>query len=229
MFIERLIQKIKKEPEYVFSSKLSSYEVFLILKSRLIQLIRGFIMKPFFKSKGNLFIGSRTKIQFRHKIKFGKNVIIDDNVYINAFSEKGIIFGDNVTITRDSILICSGGVRSKGIGICIGNNTGINARAFLGGQGGITIGDFVIIGPDVKIFSENHNFSDLNIPFKYQGETRKGVIIENNCWIGAGSIILDGVKLGSGSVVAAGSVVNKSFPMNSIIGGIPAKLIKTRE
>ena len=229
MNLERLIQKIKKEPEYIFTSKLSNYDTIIILASRFTQLVRGLLIKPFIKSKGLIFLGSRTKISFKHKISLGENVIIDDNVYINALSENGINFGNNVTITRNSILIYSGGVRSKGIGITIGNNTGINARAFLGGQGGISIGDFVIIGPDVKIFSENHNYGDLNIPLKYQGETRKGVVIGNNCWIGAGAIILDGVKLESGTIVAAGSVVNKSFPANSIIGGIPAKLIKNRQ
>jgi len=229
MNIESLIQKIKKEPEYKFTSKLTTFDIYLVLKDRLFQLLRGVLLKPFVKSKGIIFLGSRTKILFKHKLRLGKNVIIDDNVFINAFSENGISLGNNVTITRDSILICTGGVRSKGTGISIGNNTGVNARAFIGGQGGVKIGDLVIIGPDVKIFSENHLFNDLIIPIKYQGENRKGVVIENNCWIGAGSIILDGVILGSGSIVAAGSVVNKSFPSNSIIGGIPAKFIKSRE
>jgi len=229
MNLERLIQKIKKEPEYKFTSKLTTYDIYLILKSRLIQLIRGLMLKPFVKSKGIVFLGSRTKILFKHKIRLGKNVVIDDNVFINAFSENGISFGNNVTITRDSILICTGGVRRKGTGISIGNNTGLNARSYIGGQGGVKIGDLVIIGPDVKIFSENHFFYDLKIPIKYQGENRKGVVIEDNCWIGAGAIILDGVILGSGTIVAAGSVVNKSFPSNSIIGGIPAKFIKNRE
>ena len=229
MNIESLIQKIKKEPEYKFTSKLTTFDIYLVLKDRLFQLIRGFLLKPFVRSEGIVFLGRRTKILFKHKIRFGKNVIIDDNVFLNAFSENGISFGNNVTITRDSVLICTGCVRRKGTGISIGNNTGINARAFIGGQGGVKIGDLVIIGPDVKIFSENHIFNDLIIPIKYQGENRKGVVIEDNCWIGAGSIILDGVILGSGSIVAAGSVVNKSFPSNSIIGGIPAKFIKSRE
>lgn len=227
--MEKIIQFIKKDKNYKFSTDLSLYEMILVSYPRVIQILRGFFYKILLKkSKGLLFVGSKVSINHKNMIQLGKNVIIDDCVHINALSLNGIVFGDNVTISRNSIIICSGVIRNKGVGIVIGNNTGINARAYFGGQGGITIGNDVIIGPDVKIFSENHIFSSIDIIIKNQGESRKGVIIEDNCWIGAGSIILDGVRLERGSIVAAGSVVTKSFSENSIVGGVPAKLIKNR-
>lgn len=229
MVLEKIIRILKKDKNYTFSTDLSLYDSLIILTHRVGQLLRGFIVKPFVKSSGLLFIGSRVKLSSKHHIYLGKNCIIDDNVYINAFSKNGFRAGDNVSIARDSIIVCSGVIRNKGVGVSIGNNSGINARAYLGGQGGIEIGDYVIIGPDVKIFSENHIFSSLDIPIKDQGESRKGVKINNNCWIGAGAVILDGVEIGEGCVIAAGSVVTKSFPKNSVLGGVPAKLIKTRE
>jgi len=116
----------------------------------------------------------------------------------------------------------------KGTGITIGDRTGISARAYFAGQGGITIGDDVIMGPGVQIFSENHNFSDSATTIKAQGVTKAPVIIGNNCWLGAGTTILAGVTVGDGCVVAAGSVVNKSIPANSIAAGVPAKVIKSR-
>ncbi|MEL6305930.1 MAG: acyltransferase, partial [Bacteroidota bacterium] len=90
----------------------------------------------------------------------GRNLILEDDVYINALSEKGVRFGENVTIARNSTLLCTGVIAHKGVGIKIGNNSSINAYGFLGGQGGIEIGDNVIMGPQVKIFSENHLFND---------------------------------------------------------------------
>jgi len=100
--------------------------------------------------------------------------------------------------------------------------------SFVGCQGGVNIGENVIMGPRVNIHSENHNFEDINIPIKDQGVSRKGININNNCWVGAGVIFLDGVTIGEGCVIAAGSVVNKSFPKNSIIAGVPARILKTR-
>jgi acetyltransferase-like isoleucine patch superfamily enzyme len=194
------------------------------------QVLRGLFVIPFFKkSDGLVFKGKNVKIQHLNKISCGKNLIVEDNVYINALSQQGVVFGNNVTIQRDSILICTGVIRNFGKGIIIGNNVGLNARVYLGGQGGIEIGENVIIGPDVKIFSENHNFANKEILIKEQGETRKGVKIGSDCWIGSGSIILDGVNLGHGCIVAAGSVVTKSFLPFSVIGGVPAKIIKLRE
>jgi len=84
------------------------------------------------------------------------------------------------------------------------------------------------MGPSVSIFSENHNSTDLDQYIVWQGETRKGVTIEDGVWIGARSIILDGVCIGKNSIITAGSVVNKNVEPYTVVGGVPAKLIKYR-
>ena len=230
MIIEKLIRKLKNDPDYKWDSAYSSRDVFSVTMVRFFQLMRGLSLKPFLrKSAGLIFVGTHVKIRHGYQLTVGTNLILDDNVSINALSVNGIRLGDNVSIARDSILFCTGVIAQKGAGITIGNRTGIGARAFLAGQGGITIGNDVITGPNIQVFSENHNFYDLSLTIKEQGVTKQAVFIGNNCWLGGGITILAGVTIGDGCVVAAGSVVNKSFPANSIIGGVPAKILKSRE
>ncbi|MDB5086238.1 MAG: hypothetical protein JWR09_232 [Mucilaginibacter sp.] len=230
MIIEKLIKTLKNDPDYKWESLHSTRDLASISWVRAMQLIRGLFLKPFLKrSSGLLFVGRRVKVRHAYKIIAGKNLILEDNVSINALSENGITLGDHVSIARDSILFCTGVIAYRGKGITIGNRTGISARAYFAGQGGITIGDDVIMGPNVQIFSENHEFSNPNLTIKEQGVTKQAVVIGNNCWLGGGTTILAGVIIGDGCVVAAGSVVTKSFPSNSVIAGIPAKLVKNRE
>ena len=84
------------------------------------------------------------------------------------------------------------------------------------------------MGQNIRFHSENHNYEDMTIPIRMQGVTNKGIKIGNDCWIGAGAVFLDGAELGDGCVVGANSVVNKKFDDNSIIVGMPAKMIKKR-
>jgi acetyltransferase-like isoleucine patch superfamily enzyme len=230
MLVEKIIRKLKRNPDYKWESKYTFRDMRVILSGRAGQVLRGGWMRLFLKHvEGLLFIGSNVKIRHAYLISAGKNLIIEDNVFINALSYDGISIKDNVSIARNCTLVGTGIISQKGKGISIGNNTGINAGAYLGGQGGIEIGDNVIIGPGVQVFSENHNFSELNVNIKDQGVSRNGVVIENDCWIGAGAIILAGVTIGSGCVIAAGSVVTRSVANDSVVAGVPGKILKSRK
>lgn len=230
MIIEKVIRKLKNDPQYKWDSAYSIRDLAAVSWVRFFQILRGLFLKPFLKkSSGLVFLGTHVKVRHAYQVSAGKNLILDDNVCINALSTNGIVMGDHVSIARDSILFCTGVIAQKGTGITIGNNTGIGARAFLAGQGGIIIGNDVITGPNIQIFSENHNFTDLEKTIKQQGVTKQATTIGNNCWIGGDVTILAGVTVGDGCVIAAGSVVNKSAPPNSVVAGVPAKVIKTRE
>ncbi|HEK19784.1 MAG: acetyltransferase [Mucilaginibacter sp.] len=228
MLIEKLIAKLKRDPNYKWECRYSTRDLLIILSGRAGQVLRGCWLKLFIKTQGITFVGTGVKVKHAHLVRAGKNLILEDGVYLNALSERGIQIGDNVSISRDGSIVCTGVVANKGVGVSIGNNTGINAGAFIAGQGGVTIGKDVIIGPGAKIFSENHVFQNHDAIIKSQGVTRQGVVIGNNCWIGAAVTILDGVEIGDGCVIAAGSVINKSIPANSVAGGVPAKVIKRR-
>ena len=124
----------------------------------------------------------------------------------------------------------TGSMKLIGQGMIIGNNVGLGSHGHYGsGAGLLEIGDYTIFGNYVSIHPENHNYSDLSIPIKLQGVNGKGIKIGNDCWIGAKVTILDGTVIGDHSIVAAGAVVTGKFPPYSIIGGVPAKIIKMRK
>jgi acetyltransferase-like isoleucine patch superfamily enzyme len=189
---------------------------------------RGLVRRPVLRTRGHLFLGSHTQIRHPQLITAGKGLIIEDHVCIDALSEHGISFGDNVTIARFATIQCTGVVRNLGVGLWVGDNTALGAYSFIGAQGGIRIGRNVIMGPRVNLHAENHVFADPNTPIREQGENRSGIVIDDDCWIGAGAIIVDGVHIGSGSIVAAGSVVTSDIPPMSVCAGVPARVIKSR-
>ena len=118
---------------------------------------------------------------------------------------------------------------SYGGEITIGNNCSFSPFTIVYGHGkGTKIGNNVLVAAHTLIIPANHNFSSVHLNINQQGINSKGIIIEDNVWIGAGCKILDGVTIGTGSIVAAGSVVNKSIEPYSIVAGVPAKKIKSR-
>ncbi len=226
--LNKLIQKLGKE-DYEVDETLTSIDIIIVLHSRFTQMLRGLLLMFKLKSsKGIIFKGENCKIQYCKKIRVGKSLTIGNNVEINALSKSGVFIGDNVSILKNTIIECTGVIRELGEGLRIGNRVGIAQNCFIQVRGQVEIGNDVIFGPGVSIFSENHLFEDKNIPIMQQGASRKGVTIEDDVWLGTRAIILDGVTIGKGSIVAAGSVVNKDVAPYSIVAGVPAKLIKMR-
>ena len=187
--------------------------------------LRLFILKP--KAKAAL-LGKGVRFFNKKDIQIGQFVKLGDHVTLSALGTGGIILGNNVGIGDFSRVVVSTSLQDPGQFIRVGNQVGIGEFAYLGGGGGLTIGDDCIIGQYFSCHPENHHFSDGNTLIRHQGVSRKGIIIGNNCWIGSKVTILDGVEIGDGCVIAAGAVVTTSFPANSVIGGVPAKLLKKR-
>jgi acetyltransferase-like isoleucine patch superfamily enzyme len=226
--ISNLITKLKGEP-YQLDSKITTLDIFSVAFDRGFQAIRGLIRSCLFsKRNGLVFIGKKVRLKSSWHISAGKSLIIEDYCCINALCKDGISFGHNVSIGRNTDIECTGVIRELGNGLIIGNHVGFSPHCFIGVRGNVTIGDNTIFGPYVSIHAENHVFKNTDIPIRCQGATRTGIAIGSDCWIGAKAIILDGVEIGNGVIVAAGAVVTKSVPDFAVVAGIPATIVKYR-
>lgn len=115
----------------------------------------------------------------------------------------------------------------NGRGVELGDYSGIGINAVIPNNS--IIGKYVMMGPNVYIFSRNHEYSDTSIPMQKQGNTEhKGIVIEDDVWIGQNVMIMPGRTIKKGSIIAAGCVLCKDFPSYSVIGGNPSRLLKSR-
>jgi acetyltransferase-like isoleucine patch superfamily enzyme len=192
-------------------------------------LLRGYLRRPLLGSaRGFLFLGRNVTLRHAHLLKTGRGVVVDDNVFIDALGEWGVRLGDGVTVARGCVIKSSSVLWTTSKGFVMGDNSSLGDFSFVGAAGGVRIGSNVLGGQRLSFHSENHNYKDGTRPIREQGVTRKGIIVEDDCWLGTGAIFLDGVTVGQGSVVAAGSVVTRSVPPYSIVAGVPAKVIGRR-
>ena len=224
--LNKLVSKQKGE-SFAFDNEIPLSYIVKLLFGKCIALVYGFIILK----KMKVFISPTSTIKCSSKIYCGKNFSIGPYCYIDALSHQGQVCGDNVSMGFHTHIELTGSMHLLGKGMKIGNNVGLGTHGHYGsGAGFVEIGNDTIFGNYVSIHPENHNYNDLNIPVRLQGVNSKdGVKIGCNCWIGAKVTILDGTVIGNNCIVAAGAVVSGSFPDNVIIGGIPAKIIKMRK
>jgi acetyltransferase-like isoleucine patch superfamily enzyme len=223
-FLEKIIKV--RNPHFAFDKELNTFALYQFLFIQSLSLLRGLKLIIFLKKPSGLLLGKHVTFFNLPHITWGKFLKLGDHVYISALGKKGVSFGNHVGIGEYSRIVLSTSLHQLGEFIKIGNNVGIGEFAYLGGAGGLDIGDDCIIGQYLSCHPENHNYTTANKPYRLQGVNRKGIKIGKNCWIGSKVTILDGVTIGDNCIIAAGSVVNKSIPENTVIGGVPAKVIK---
>ena len=163
-------------------------------------------------------LGMKKNIYLGEKVRIGSHATleVDDK-------KSSIIIGDNSYICANAMLLTQRG------SIKIGSNCSVNPFSILYGLGGLWIGDCVRIACHTTIIPANHIFEDIDIPIHRQGLSKKGVVIEDDVWIGAKATILDGCTIGMGSVIGAGAVVVQDVPAYSVVVGVPGKVIKSRK
>ncbi|MEM9217436.1 MAG: acyltransferase [Cyanobacteria bacterium P01_F01_bin.150] len=205
---------------------------FLMLALGWVPLRLGFWVRqwgyPFILKAMGKSVRISTGVEFLNPdlISLGNDVLLDRDVRLRPMGEQTtVILGNGVQVDRGTDLKVH--YASKGC-ITIGDNTIIGPYCFLSGES-IQIGTQCLIAPQVGIFANNHEFSDPLRYIRQQGHSYKGIVIDDDCWIGTGAKILDGVHIGKGCVIGAGAVVSKSLPPYSIAVGIPAKIVGSRK
>lgn len=190
--------------------------------------LRALAYKLIMKLDGVAAIESRVRIAFAGNIQLGSGVYLDRDVYLHALPG-GITIGNDTFLMHHTMLHVFNFRNLPQAKISIGRNCFIGEFNVIRGQGGVTIGNDVYTGPMVQIVAVNHVYSDPNRPIREQGITAKGITIEDDVWLGANVTVVDGVTVGRGSIIGAGSVVTKDIPPYSIAVGTPAKPIKSRQ
>lgn len=188
-------------------------------------LVRGIGWRP-----GKwVFVGRGVTLRNRSMIHLGRGVTLGDRVLIDGLSREGVSIGTGTSIGPYTAIEATGVISNLGKGCVIGERSGIGAYSFIGAAGGVKIGNDVIMGQYVSFHSENHCFGAIDKPIREQGVTREGIVVDDDCWVGAKVTFLDGVHVGRGCVIAAGSVVRGVIAPYSVVAGVPARLIKTRK
>lgn len=139
-------------------------------------------------------------------------------------SPKAIFFPDTFSMGDRSYV--AGGAIVRNTDLVMGQDCTVNAYAVITGK--VKMGNGVRIATYASIYGFNHGFQSIEVPIFLQPHTRLGIEIGDDVWIGANALILDGVTIGSHSIVAAGAVVTSNVPPYSIVGGNPAKVIRSR-
>ncbi len=230
-FVIRLVRAVKRNPDYRIDERMPTSALLSMLWMVAISLLRGTWRRVWIgRVDGLLFVGKHVTIRNPRLLSVGRSFVAEDYTEIQALSAEGVRIGSNVTMARFAQIRPSGYYGGElGVGFEIGDNSNIGAYAYMGAAGGIRIGRNVMMGPRVSLLAEQHNIDRTDIPMKDQGTSRKGIIIEDDVWLGANCCVLDGVTVGTGAVIAAGAVVSKDVPPFAIVGGVPAKIIRMRD
>jgi acetyltransferase-like isoleucine patch superfamily enzyme len=190
--------------------------------------LRAVLYRLILRMDGIAAIENGVRLRFADQISLGRNVYLDQGAYLHACPQ-GITLGDGTFVMHGAVLHVYNFRDLPHAFIRVGRDSLIGEYNVLRGQGGITIGDRVYTAPGVQILAVNHVYDDPTRPMVEQGITAEGITIDDDVWVGAGAIITDGVRVGRGAVIAAGAVVTADVPPHTVVGGVPARVLKRIE
>jgi len=156
----------------------------------------------------------------RHNTRIHSTAIVDPDVEFGTSGD--IVIEADCNVANGVVIAPSGGH------IHIGEDSLLNFSVTLLGHGGLEIGEDALIGPNTIIVAANHGYQRRDKPINEQPISSEGIQIGDDVWIGANCSVLDGVTIGDGAVIAAGSVVTDSVPDHAVVAGSPAEMVDTR-
>ncbi len=190
-------------------------------------ILRKWMLAGLFKRTGpGLILGKGVVLRHPGKIALGARVAVDDLTLMDASGagEEGIDVADDVIISRNCV------IQGKTGPVSIGQRTDIGCNTVLSSISGLSIGCCVLIAANCYLGGGQYAHDRLDLPMMDQGLMAGAPLtVEDDVWVGAGAIILDGLTIGRGCIIGAGSVVTRDLPAYSIVAGVPAKVLRRRE
>lgn len=187
--------------------------------------IRTLAYKLIMRIDGYAAVERGVRLAYTENVRLGRGAFLDHGVYLHA-CPGGIEIGDGAFVMHNAELHVFNFRDLPRACIKVGRRSFVGESVVIRGQGGVVIGEAVLIGPAAQILAIDHCFDDPSRPIMDQGIRGSGIAIEDGAWIGAGAIVLDGVRVGRGAVVGAGAVVTRDVPPRTLVAGVPARVVK---
>lgn len=187
--------------------------------------LRALLYRLILSMDGLAAIEAGVRLRFADHIRLGDGVYLDQGSYLHA-TPGGIRLGAGTIVMHGAVLHVYNFRGLPRAGITVGRECLIGEYTVIRGQGGVTLGDRVYTSPFTQLIAVNHVFDDPARPFVEQGITAEGIVVEDDVWLGANTVVTDGVRIGRGAVVAAGAVVTRDVPAHTLVAGVPARPIR---
>ena len=187
-------------------------------------LRQKFYPSLFKKAGRHVVFGRHLALRWPQRITLGDDVLIDEYAMLSIFGrgDEHIHIGDGVLIGRRSVVKCRLG------SLQIGDHTNVGMDCRIASTSTVIIGEYCLFAGKCYIGGAQHRYDRRDIPITLQPLNSRGVVIEDDVWLGANVCVNDGVKIGKGAVVGAGAVVTKDIPPYTVAAGVPARVIKER-
>jgi acetyltransferase-like isoleucine patch superfamily enzyme len=228
--LQTLGRRAKRDPSFAIDEAVSGGALAGFTMRRAVMAGRGLLLaartgRPVYP----VFVGRGVVITDAGSLHLSPGVSIGDFCRLDCLGHAGIWLGPGATLRRGAQIEVTSTLEALAFGCKIGARAAVCEGSFIGAKGPVVIGDETNLGPGCKIIAENHGFDDPDLPIREQALSREGITIGRDCWLGANVVVLDGVTIGDGAVMAAGAVVTGDVDPGTVVAGVPARPLRRRD